>query len=137
MRKIIALGIMLLFLGMTISSTAEESTLNDDIEIKIVAGYFGFFKLDIGHGLRIWIKNPNGENVTFFFNMTFDYLFLKFRNHEWRGNDTFNDTLYGGLFFFLFPGNVQISLFSITVECEGNTVTREGIWIGNFVILYK
>ena len=69
MRKIITLVIMLLFLGMTISSTAEESTLNDDIEIKIFAGYFGFFKLDIGHGLRIWIKNPNGENVTFFFNI--------------------------------------------------------------------
>jgi hypothetical protein len=141
MRKIIALGIMLLFLGMAVSLSAEESTLDDDITINITAGYYGFFKIDIGHGLYIRIFNhnweTNPENVTFFVNFTHKYLFLKSRDYEDSYNATFNYPVGGYAFVYRFPWSFGIFFMTITVECEGKSLTREGIWFGNNVILYK
>ena len=130
MRKIIALGIMLLFLGMTISSPAEESTLNGDLDITISAGYFG---RDIGRGVTVDIVNNNiNESVTVFVNLSFDFLFI-----DSRDTNTSWVEIIESKCWLHFGFGYGISIFSITVEGGNTTVTRDGIIIYKLLILFK
>ena len=135
MNKILAICIILLFIGTTISPSTEASNINDDVEIKISAGRFG---LNIGTELRVDVIINKNENVTVFYNMSSNYLFTNFRDgtishkstYEGKGN-------YSSIYFKYFLG-FGIDLFSITVECEDTSVTRNGIWIGiRLCILFK
>lgn len=135
MKKILTFGIMLMFLLMTMSSPAEESTLNDDIEIKIYTGPFG---LNIGMFLIIEINLHKNENITGFLNYSQNFLFTNFREgtftHKFTYEGKGNYTNIIGKYFLGFG----IDLFSISVEYENNSVTRNGVWIGvRLCILFK
>ena len=135
MRKIIALDIMLLFLGMTISSSPQASNVDDDVEIIISAGHYG---LDIGTHLKVDIINNKDENITVFYSLSSNYLFTNLRDGTINYNSTYEGIGNYSSFYFKYFLGFGIDLFSIIVECENNSVTRNGIWIGvRFCILFK
>lgn len=127
-KKIVGIFVFMLFLITTLSST-EASNLNDDVDIDIYAGMFG---LDIGRGVTVDMVNNKNESITISINFSFDFLFLDFRNTNISRNITIQEWCK-----YHFGFGYGISLFSITVEGGSTTVTRDGIIINNFVILFK
>lgn len=127
-KKIVGIFVFILFLIATLSST-EASDLNDDVDINIYAGMFG---LDIGRGVTADVVNNKNESVTVFINFSFDFLFLDFRGNNISQNITIQEWCKCHFGF-----RYGISLFSITIEGGSTTVTRDGIIINNFVILFK
>jgi len=129
MKKLLAVGVIALFIGMSISSSAETSTLNDDVDFVISAGFNGN---DIGLGVTIDMVNNKNESITVFVNLSFDFVFLDFRD----GNLSWIHTLETKCWLH-FGFGYGISLFSITIEGGNTTVTREGITIYKLLILFK
>jgi len=135
MKKLLAVGVIVLFLGMTISSSPQASNVNDDVEIIISAGRYG---LDIGTHLKVDIINNDDENITVFYSLSSNYLFTNLRDGTINYNSTYEGIGNYSSFYFKYFLGFGIDLFSITVECENNSVTRNGIWIGvRFCILFK
>jgi hypothetical protein len=137
-RKIFVIGICTLFIVLGIPSSIANAeslvTTEDDIEINISAGFRG---KDIGIGFTVNLLNHKTENVTVFFNVTFDYIFMKYYfSDEW--NDTLPSelpyTAHIGCSLCILEG---LKLVSITVEVEDIKITRNGFSIGNLLILFK
>ena len=127
-KKICIIVGMLLLLPML--SSSEASTLNDDLNITISAGYFG---RDIGRGVTVDIVNNNiNESVTVFVNLSFDFLFI-----DSRDTNTSWVEIIESKCWLHFGFGYGISLFSITVEGGNTTVTRDGIIIYKLLILFK
>ena len=127
-KKLIGIIVCMLLL-LPMLSSAEASNLNDDVEIVISAGYFG---RDIGRGVTIDMVNNKNVSVAVFVNLSFDFLFLNFRdtNTSWIQIIESKRWLHFGFGY-------RISLFSITVEGGNTTVTRDGIIIYKLLILFK
>jgi len=128
MKKILTFGIMLIFLLTTVSSSAEASSLNEDIDINIYAGNFGY---NIGVGIGYNISNNLNQNVTVYFSIRLDYF------HQDRSlglNHTIEPNSYSNGNFGFFIG---IKKIHIKARANDIIVTREGISIGPLVILYK
>ncbi len=122
-------SLVCLLLLLPILNSVEASTLNDDLDFVISAGFNG---KDIGLGVTIEMMNNKNESVNVFINLSLDCLFLDFRD----GNLSWNHTLKSkSLFHFGF--GYQISLFSITVEGGNTAVTRNSITIYKLLILFK
>ena len=135
MKKILTFSILLLFILMTVSSTVEASTSNDDVEIKITAGHYG---LDIGTCLTIDVTINTNETITIFYNFTSDYVFTNLRDGTNTIKSTYEEKGNYSSFYFKYFLGFGIDLFSITVKCEDISVTRNGIWIGvRLCILFK
>ncbi len=139
MKKIIGFGICMLLITLVLpTSTADVkslTTFEDEVEIRITAGWRG---KDIGFGFAVYLLNHKTKNVTVIFNVTFDYLFM----NDWDFSDKWNDTLPPEL-----PYTAHIScapcipdgikFVSITIEVEDTIVTRKGLSIGRLVILFN
>jgi len=127
MKKLLVIGVIFLFMVMTVSSSTQASKVNDDVEIKISAGRFG---LNIGTHLRVDIINNDDENITVFYSLSSNYLFTNLRDETINYNSTYEGIGNYSSFYFKYFLGFGIDLFSITVECEDTSVTRNGIWIG-------
>jgi len=127
MKKLLVIGVIFLFMVMTVSSSTQASKVNDDVEIKISAGRFG---LNIGTHLRVDIINNDDENITVFYSLSSNYLFTNLRDETINYNSTYEGIGNYSSFYFKYFLGFGIDLFSITAECEDTSVTRNGIWIG-------
>jgi len=127
-KKLIGIIVCMLLL-LPMLSSAEASNLNDDVEIVISAGFFG---KDIGLGVTIDMVNNKNVSVTVFVNLSFDFLFLDFRDTNTSWVQTIESKCW-----LHFGFGYRISLFSITVEGGNTTVTRDGIIIYKLLILFK
>ena len=134
-KRILTLSVILLFIGVGINPAKANNLVNDDLEVKIYAGHYG---LNIGTFLRIDVINNKEENVTVFYNFTSNYLIGILRSGTNGWSSTYNETgNYTSLFFKYFLG-FGIDLFSVSVEWEDKSVTRNGLWIGvRCCILFK
>jgi hypothetical protein len=139
MKKIIVFGVFMLLIALALPTSIAElekfATSEDDVELDISAGFRG---KDIGIGFAVYLLNHKTENVTVFFNVTFNYLFMK----GWDFSDGWKETLSPELPYY---GHISCALcipdgmkfVSITVEVEGKVLTRNGFSIGNLLILFK
>jgi len=120
---------MLLFLGMTISSTSVASPLEDDLDVKISASILG---TDIGFRIRVEIRNNRNENITVYYNKTVDTLFLNKPdfNHSQKIN------LNGTIVIKTLLG-FKLSRFIISVEGGNTKVMREGLKLFRLYIFFK
>ncbi len=139
MKKIIGFSILMLLILLAIpTSTADMVALTknkNDVEIDINAGFRG---KNIGLGFGIYVLSHKTEDVTVFFNITFDYLFVNIFDGPYDMNFTvFSENPST---FFIMPIICRpdgIKFFSITVEAEDTIVTRTGLSINRLVILSK
>jgi hypothetical protein len=138
MKKILTFGIMLLFILMTVSSTAEPPTLNEDIKIKIYAGFLGF-ALDtpplggnIGFGTSIHIFNNNSEPIKVHELYEYWTLFGKYLG-GFRINYSIPPNYTERFGDFGWPWHPVY--LKITVNAGNTTASRSGFSICNLVIL--
>lgn len=100
-----------------------------DVEIELYAGYFG---QDFGSGISIDIYNHKDHNVTLYFNQSFDFIF----KHKTDFNQKSVRTIPPDRLWNIRAGlPVGIKRVSISVECEGTNVYREGFSINDFIFL--
>jgi len=112
-----------------------DGDTNNDIEIIISAGHYG---LDIGTFLKIDVINNKDKNITIFYHFSSNYLFTNFRDGTFSWNSTHKGIGNYSSYIIKYFLGFGIDLFSITVECENNSVTRNGIWICvRFCILFN
>jgi len=113
------------------SPTEVTPTINGDVGLVISAGSFG---RDFGIDIAFEEWNNKDESVTFFYNLSIDYLFFNILDTTLSWNHILepHEVAYGSMSLLL-----GIKLISITGEVDDIKVTREGISFGCFVILFK
>ena len=133
MKKLLVVGVIGLFLGMSLFSSAEESTFNgDDLDVKISAG---FLERDIGRYIRVKVVNNRNESIIYSINTTVNHVFtnlLDYNRSEIRyiaGKD--NQIYWDGFPIF------STVFYSISVEGGNTKVMRKAFSLFNFVIFYK
>ena len=139
MRKIIGFSICMLLITLVLpSSIADVESITkseDDVEIDMSAGFRG---KNIGYGITVDMLNHKTEDVTVFFNLTLNYLIRNGLDINSKFNYTISPDIPVSYNVGLVPCYPDgIKFVSITVEAEGITVTRSGLSIRNFVILFK
>jgi hypothetical protein len=137
--KTLALGIVVIFISMGAVS-AKSAPSNDEVEIRIYAGFLGFM-LDIppmggsiGFGTSVQIINNGSEPVMVHEQYEYWTLFGKYLgkfglNYTVPANCTDSSGDFG------WPWRAVY--LKITVEAGNTTVSRSGFSIFNFVILRK
>ena len=125
-RKGLAVAVIIL---LPVLSSADTSALDDDVDFTISAG---FNEKDIGLGVTIDMMNNKTDNITVFINMSFDLIFLNFRDTTLSYNYILESKMW-----LHFGFGLGISKFSINVRGGNTTVTREGISIAKLLILFK
>ncbi len=147
MKKIIVVGIILLFLGSSVPALAKThsslpktiissiSTSSEDYEVYIGAGIIGFYgERKFGLGYHMSVQNTGDTNITGAFYENFTTL-----SGEVIGNS--NNTFFiepgigeglgaAGLLFF-----PPIKRITLTVVVENMTYSKTGYGIGPFVLL--
>lgn len=132
-RKILTILVMMLIASVSFTiivstESKENPEINDLIEISV---YAGLLKTDYGFGISIDLLSHHSENLTVFYNQTFDFIFQKHLNFERSSNITLPPER---------PWRIRISQpqgiknLTLIVECHENTVYREGISINKFII---
>jgi hypothetical protein len=139
MKKIIGFSICMLLITIVLPTSSAEvesfKTFEDDVEIDITAGWRG---KDFGRGVTVNMLNHRTENVTVFFDLTLNYLI----RNDLDTNTKYNYTLLPDLPTSYNHGLVPcypdgIKFISITAKHEDKIVTREGLSILNWVILFN
>ena len=148
MKKIIVVGIILLFLGSSVPALAKThsslpktiissiSTSSEDYEVYIGAGIIGMYgERKFGLGYHMSVQNTGDTNITGAFYENFTTL-----SGEVIGN--------GYTTFFIPPGVGEgpgsvtlldfhpITLINLTVVVENMTYSKSGYEIGPFVLLF-
>ncbi len=138
MKKIFGISIFMLLITLvlptSIANVESLTTSGDDVEINISTGFSG---KDIGLGFAIDMLNHKTEDVTVFFNVTFDYLFMNDLDfsHGWTETVPAEMPYSFHLSSFVCAPD-GIKFVSITAEAEDTKVTRSGLSIRRIVILF-
>ena len=129
-KKIVGILTCMLLLLPVLSSTGVSNP-DDDLYVKI---YAGWFRLNIGFWVNFLLRNNRDENLTVYINLTEDFLFLNFLDKNYSSNFTMRGK---GIDFFGYRNPPRLSHFTITVEGGNTKVTREGFQIHRLFIFIK
>lgn len=133
--KALAVAVIVLFLGLGNNSVKANNLVDDDLEVIISAGFYG---KDIGTCLKIDVINNKEDDITVFYSFTSNYLIGILRSGTNGWNSTYNEIGNYTSFILKYFLGFGIDLFSVSVEWENKSVTRNGIWIGvRCCILFK
>ena len=105
---------------------------DDDIDISISAGLFGF---DIGNGIKIKIKNFENSDFIAYINITYDSVFGNKIDRSNRNYSILPDSEWAT--YILIGPRALFNQVEISVEVGDAFAGREGFSIGSFLILYK
>ena len=139
MKKIIGISMCMLLIALVLPTSIADveplTTSEEDVEINISAGHRG---KDYGFTVTVNILNHKTVDVNVFVNITLDYIFQNGRDSTLE----FNTTALPEIPCYSHFGTVKcypdgIKFISVTAEHEDKIVTRNGLSIGNFVILFK
>ncbi len=129
MKKILGILIFTMVL-LNIPILTESSIINDDVTINIYAGYF---KNNIGYGITIDFRNNKSEDVTIFYNISFDFLFINHWDYIYSWNGTLEPKSI--LKIRIRHRIIGIKYISIIAQAGNTTKSRTGIAINNIIIL--
>ena len=149
MKKIITVGIILLFLGSSVPALAKThsslpetiissiSTSSEEYQVYIGAGIIGFYsERNFGFGWHMSVENTGDTNITGAFIENFTTLSGKVIGNSYN---TFSlgpgsSTGPASAILFLLPFH-PITRITLTVVVENMTYSKTGYMIGPFVLL--
>ncbi|MFH1101972.1 MAG: hypothetical protein V1726_08075 [Methanobacteriota archaeon] len=134
LRKGLAAGIILLFLGISIPSISASS--NEDITIYISAGIFRERYGTFGLGYVVRVYNNGDDNITGVCYVNRTTRFGEIIRCEAISFMISNLISFGTVGVTIFDGH-PINLISLTVKVEDRIVTKSGYEIGPFVLIKK
>ena len=134
LRKELAVGIILLFLGISIPSISASS--NEDITIYISAGIFRERCGTFGLGYVVRVYNNGDDNITGIFYVNRTTRFGEIIRCEAVSFMISHIISFRTVDVNIFDGH-PINLISLTVKVRDRIVTKSGYEIGPFVLITK
>jgi len=147
MKKIIVVGIILLFIGSSVPALAKThsslpetiissiSTSSEDYQVYIGAGIIGFYsERNFGFGWHMSVENTGDTNITGAFIENFTTLSGKVIGNSYNTFFMEPGIGEGGGSAMLLPFH-PITRITLTVVVENMTYSKTGYMIGPFVLL--